>query len=192
MSDDNTRLNDGDLDTTDLGQGGAAPSKRPHRSTDGTRGGTPGVRADTGGPAVAGAGPKRREPTQVTPSTGQTDEERETQAEERARKRRQRQEKERQEAANKVKEVIDSKVNPAMAILARNILMVPPEVDFWMVVPVDEETGAVIVDGRGIPKYVYSPAAQQTILQPYEVDIITMIAPNLTSDAVSAKMEAFG
>jgi hypothetical protein len=191
-----TGLNEGDLDTTDLGQGGEAPAKRPHRSTTGSRGGTPGVRADTGGPAVAGAGPKVvRGPTSVKPSdviSGQTDEERETQAEERARKRRARAERERQEAANKIKEIVDGKVNPAMAMIARNILMVPPEVDYWMAVPVDEESGAIVVDSRGIPRYQYSPAAQQTILQPYEVEILTMIAPSLSSEAVTAKMEAFG
>ena len=186
MSDDNTRLTTDDLQTTDLGQNPAPVNKRPHRATDGSRGGDP-----VNNPRGERTPPERttvRVDEVIPPASGG---ESQTQAEARAARRKLAEEKAKQEAANKIIEMVDGKINPMLAVVSRNVLQVPPEVDFWMEVPRNVD-GEIEVDRRGIPKYRYSPAAQAAILQPYEVEILTMIAPSLNTEELTVKMEKFG
>lgn len=180
MSD--TALRADDLEPTDLGFGGdGEPQPTRPASGPGSRGG-PGSR-------------KRR--TSVDPEEvngngevvggGET----QTQAERRAAARKAKEDKARKEAVDQIHAVVDGKVNPALAMMSRMALQVPPEIDAWMITPRDEE-GVIKIDKRGIPAYQYSAAAQMCILQPYEVEILTMVAPAAMNNEATEKLRAFG
>ncbi len=171
MSD--TALRSDDLEPTDLGMTDPVDPEAPKgRKADGT--------------------PRRRRATSVDPSEINGDEDRQqTQKETRAAVKKLKEEKARAEAVAQVHEMVDAKINPMLAVASRMILQVPKEIDVWMDVEKDEE-GAIKLDRRGVPKYQYSPAAQMCILQPFEVEILTMVAPAAMNAEATEKIREFG
>jgi hypothetical protein len=96
----------------------------------------------------------------------------------------------RDEATAKVRNILDSKVDPVLATVGRMALQVPERVA-WMSVDQDPETGDVLLNAQGAPHYHYYNGAQMLVLHPLEKELICMMAPSVMEFEASEKAKEF-
>lgn len=75
----------------------------------------------------------------------------------------------------KIRQSVDSMINPTLANISGMILRVPPEIP-WLE-PEFTADGQIQLDEKGSPIFHYHNGAQLVIVQPHEVEMACMLAP---------------